>query len=101
MDVGGKPYLYYLIPGLLAMTTMRNSHAVRIHPISVMRLHEKSFGMLFFIRPPGCICLVAGHILAGAPRMYSGVFILVLGLVSGAGLGAQRLAPHRGCPLIH
>ena len=43
MDVGGQPYLYYLIPGLLAMTTMRNSYTSVSTRISVMRLHEKSF----------------------------------------------------------
>ena len=26
MEMDGRPYLYYLIPGLLAMTTMRNSY---------------------------------------------------------------------------
>ena len=79
-------YLYYLIPGLLAMTTMRNSYTSVSTRISVMRLHEKSFECYFY-SPTRMYLLAAGHILAGALRgMYSGVFILVLGLVSGAGL---------------
>ena len=82
---GGQPYLYYLIPGLLAMTTMRNSYTSVSTRISVMRLHEKSFECYFY-SPTRMYLLAAGHILAGALRgMYSGVFILVLGLVSGAG----------------
>ena len=86
MDVGGQPYLYYLIPGLMAMTTMRNSYTSVSTRISVMRLHEKSFECYFY-SPTRMYLLAAGHILAGALRgMYSGVFILVLGLVSGAGL---------------
>lgn len=43
MEMDGRPYLYYLIPGLLAMTTMRNSYTSVSTRISVMRLHEKSF----------------------------------------------------------
>lgn len=44
--------------------------------------------MCYFYSPTGMYLLAAGHILkAEALRgMYSGVFILVLGLVSGAGL---------------
>lgn len=86
MDVGGQPYLYYLIPGLLAMTTMRNSYTSVSTRISVMRLHEKSFECYFY-SPTRMYLLAMGHILAGALRgVYSGLFIVLLGLVSGAGL---------------
>ena len=83
MDVDGQPYLYYLIPGLLAMTTMRNSYTSVSTRISVMRLHEKSFECYFY-SPTRMYLLAMGHIIAGAMRgMYSGVFIVLLGLVSG------------------
>lgn len=86
MDVGGQPYLYYLIPGLLAMTTMRNSYTSVSTRISVMRLHEKSFECYLY-SPTRMYLLAAGHILAGALRgMYSGLFIVILGLASGARL---------------
>lgn len=86
MDVGGQPYLHYLIPGLLAMTTMRNSYTSVSTRISVMRLHEKSFECYFY-SPTRMYRLAMGHILAGALRgMYSGVFIVILGIVSGARL---------------
>lgn len=86
MDVNGQPYLLYLIPGLLAMTTMRNSYTSVSTRISVMRLHEKSFECYFY-SPTRMYLLAVGHILAGALRgMYSGIFILILGAVSGARL---------------
>lgn len=86
MDVDGRPYLFYLIPGLLAMTTMRNSYTSVSTRISVMRLHEKSFECYFY-SPTRMYLLAAGHILAGAARgMYAGIFILVLGFASGVKL---------------
>lgn len=86
MEVDGRPYLHYLIPGLLAMTTMRNSYTSVSTRISVMRLHEKSFESYFYT-PTRMYLLAIGHILAGALRgLYSGVFILILGVISGAGL---------------
>lgn len=86
IDSGGQPYLYYLIPGLLSMTTMRNSYTSVSTRISVMRLHEKSFESYFY-SPTKMYLLATGHILAGALRgLYSGIFILILGFVSGAGL---------------
>lgn len=82
----GQPYLYYLIPGLLAMTTMRSSYTAVSTRISVMRLHEKSFECYFYT-PVRMYRLAAGHILAGALRgLYSGVFIIFLGVISGAKL---------------
>ena len=48
IDSGGQPYLHYLIPGLLSMTTMRNSYTSVSTRISVMRLHEKSFESYFY-----------------------------------------------------
>lgn len=86
MEVNGQLYLYYLIPGLLAMTTMRNSYTSVSTRISVMRLHEKSFECYFY-SPTRMYLLAIGHILAGALRgMYSGIFIVLLGIVSGARL---------------
>lgn len=82
----GRPYLYYLIPGLLAMTTMRNSYTSVSTRISVMRLHEKSFECYFY-SPTRMDMLAMGHILAGAFRgLYSGLFIVLLGWISGAGM---------------
>jgi len=86
IDSGGQPYLHYLIPGLLSMTTMRNSYTSVSTRISVMRLHEKSFESYFY-SPTKMYLLATGHILAGTLRgLYSGIFILILGFVSGAGL---------------
>lgn len=83
MEIHGQPYLRYLLPGLLAMTTMRNSYTSVSMRISVMRLHEKSFECYFY-SPTRMYLLAVGHILAGAFRgLYSGVFILILGAAAG------------------
>ena len=79
IDSGGQPYLHYLIPGLLSMTTMRNSYTSVSTRISVMRLHEKSFESYFY-SPTMMYLLATGHILAGALRRwdlhsYSGIRI--------------------------
>lgn len=80
----GQPYLYYLIPGLLAMTTMRNSYAAVSTRISVMRLHEKSFECYIY-SPTRMYFLAMGHIFAGALRgLYAGVPIFLLAFLSGA-----------------
>ncbi|WP_101875832.1 ABC transporter permease [Lachnoclostridium edouardi] len=89
MTVEGRPYLYYLLPGLLAMTIMRNSYTSVSTRISVMRLHEKSFECYLYSPTPMYI-LAAGHILAGAVRgLYAGLFILILGFLSGGGLAVN------------
>lgn len=86
VNVGERPYLFYLIPGVLAMTTMRNSYTAVSTRVSVMRLHEKSFECYFY-SPTKIWMLVIGHILSGAMRgMYAGLFVVLAGLVANAGL---------------
>lgn len=84
VTIDGQPYLYYLIPGILAMTTMRNSYSAVSMRISVARLHEKSFEM-YLLAPMRMTSLAIGYVLAGAFRgIYAGSFILLIGLLVGA-----------------
>ncbi|KDR96497.1 ABC-2 type transporter [Peptoclostridium litorale DSM 5388] len=83
LSVEGQPYMFYLIPGLLAMTTMRNSYSAISMRVSVTRLHEKSFET-FIYSPTRISRLAIGHILAGALRgVYSGIFVIIMGMISG------------------
>ncbi len=83
ITVEGLPYLYFLIPGLLSMTTMRNSYSAVSMRISITRLHEKSFESYIY-SPTRMSHLAIGYILAGALRgMYAGLFVILIGLLSG------------------
>ena len=80
----GQPYLLFLLPGILSMTTMRSSYTAISTRISVTRLHEKSFES-FVYSPTRMPLLAIGHIVAGALRgMYAGVGVIIIGLISGA-----------------
>lgn len=86
VTVEGQPYLFYLIPGIIAMTTMRNSYSAISMRVSVTRLHEKSFEAYLY-SPTKMHNLTLGHILAGAARgLYAGVFVILIGLISGVRL---------------
>lgn len=86
VSIDGKPYLFYLIPGVLAMTTMRGSYTAVSTRISVMRLHEKSFECYFY-SPTKISLLAFGHIISGALRgIYAGLFVVIAGLVANSGI---------------
>ena len=82
ISVGGKPYLYFLLPGILAMSTMRNSYAPTSTRVSLTRLHERSFECYIF-SPTRMSGLALGHILAGAARgVYAGIFVIAIGIIA-------------------
>ena len=84
--VEGRPYIFFLVPGILSMATMRNSYTAIATRISITRLHEKSFEC-FVYSPTRMSGLVIGYVLAGALRgMYAGVFVIAIGLFAGAGI---------------
>lgn len=74
----GKPYLYYILPGVISLTVMRASYSAISMRISVARLHEKSFEN-YIITPTNMYLLTTGHILAGALRgLYAGFLIILI-----------------------
>lgn len=82
LSVDGKPYLYFLLPGILAMSTMRNSYSPTATRVSLTRLHEKSFECYIF-SPTKMSGLAMGHILAGAFRgVYAGTFVIAIGIIA-------------------
>lgn len=75
--VEGSRYMLYIIPGIVALTTMRSSFGAISMRVSVSRLHEKSFEY-YLISPTSMYLLTLGHILAGAFRGMFSFFIIVI-----------------------
>ena len=82
----GKPYLLYLIPGVVSLTTMNGSFNAIAQNLNVQRLYEKAFDQVM-ISPTPLWQFVLGQILPGALRgLYAGGVILLLVWPSHTGL---------------
>ena len=76
----GQSYLEFLIPGVVALTTMNGSFNAIAQSLNVQRLYEKAFDQVM-ISPTPLWQFIAGQILAGSLRgMYAGGVILILTL---------------------
>ena len=82
----GEPYLNFLIPGIVAMSTMTGSFGAVAQNMSVQRLYEKALDQVM-ISPTPLWQFILGQILGGALRgMYAGCVILLLTLPIRTGL---------------
>jgi len=82
----GEPYLNFLIPGIVAMSTMTGSFGAVAQNMSVQRLYEKALDQVM-ISPTPLWQFIVGQILGGALRgMYAGCVILLLTLPIQTGL---------------
>jgi ABC-2 type transport system permease protein len=81
--VEGATYMHFVIPGIIALSTMNTSfNAVAIR-INISKLHEKSFEY-YLTSPVNMYLLALGHILAGVFRgMYAAGLILLVSLLFG------------------
>ena len=85
-SVTDRPYIDFLVPGILALTTMNTSFSAVAQPLNVQRLFEHSFDHII-ISPTPMSAYIAGQMLGGALRgMYSGVLILLLSIPFGAAM---------------
>lgn len=74
----GEPYLNFLIPGVVALTTMNGSFNAVAQNLNVQRLYEKAFDQVM-ISPTPLWQFIVGQILGGSLRgLYAGCVILVL-----------------------
>lgn len=74
----GKPYLLYLIPGVVSLTTMNGSFNAIAQNLNVQRLYEKAFDQVM-ISPTPLWQFIMGQIIAGSFRgIYAGGIILLL-----------------------
>ena len=82
----GEPYLNYLIPGIVSMSTMTGSFSAVAQNMSVQRLYEKALDQVM-ISPTPLWQFIVGQILGGALRgMYASCVILLLTMSIRTGL---------------
>jgi len=82
----GEPYLNFLIPGIVAMSTMTGSFSAVAQNMSVQRLYEKALDQVM-ISPTPLWQFILGQILGGALRgMYAGIVIMAITLPINTGL---------------
>ena len=82
----GQPYLNFLIPGVVSLTTMNGSFNAIAQNLNVQRLYEKAFDQVL-ISPTPLWQFIAGQIIGGSLRgFYAGGVILILTLPIDTGL---------------
>lgn len=76
----GEPYLHFLVPGVVAMSTMTGSFSAIAQNMSVQRLYEKALDQVM-VSPTPLWQFILGQVIGGSLRgMYSGCMILLLTL---------------------
>lgn len=83
--MNGQPYLYFLIPGVVSLTTMNGSFNAIAQNLNVQRLYEKAFDQVI-ISPTPLWQFVVGQMVAGSLRgLYAAliVFFLILPVKTG------------------
>ena len=76
----GEPYLQFLIPGVVAMSTMTGSFSAVAQNMSVQRLYEKALDQVM-VSPTPLWQFIVGQIIGGSLRgMYAACVILLLTL---------------------
>ena len=90
--MNGQPYLYFLIPGVVSLTTMNGSFNAIAQNLNVQRLYEKAFDQVI-ISPTPLWQFIAGQIIAGGLRgLYAGGILLLLLLPIETGLTFNLLS---------
>jgi ABC-2 type transport system permease protein len=82
VQMGGGDYLSYLIPGLVAMSSMNNSYTWVASSINLNRLYFKTF-QVFVQAPIHSSSIMIGEVLAGmAKGLFASALLVVVGLLS-------------------
>ena len=85
-SVTDRPYIDFLVPGLIAMCTMNNSFSAVATALNVQRTFEHSFEQII-ISPTPLTQSVLGQSIGGALRgIYSGLLVLLISLPFGIGI---------------
>ena len=66
-SVTDRPYIDFLVPGIIALTTMNTSFSAVAQPLNVQRIFEHSFDQLI-ISPTPIPAYIFGQMLGGALR---------------------------------
>ncbi len=85
-SMGGRPYIDFLVPGVIAMSTMNNSFSAVSTSLNIQRIFEHSFEQII-ISPTSLGQYVVGQSVGGALRgVYSGILVLLISIPFGVGL---------------
>jgi len=80
--IDGTDYLSYLIPGLVAMSSMNNSYTWVSNALNLNRLYFKTFQVLVQA-PIGPSAVMAGEVLAGMIKgLFASLLIIAVGFLS-------------------
>lgn len=75
VQIGGRSYLEFLIPGLIAMSSMTQAFAIA-GEINIARFYWRIFEE-FQAAPIGCLAYVTGEVLAGITRALLSVGVIL------------------------
>jgi ABC-2 type transport system permease protein len=85
IQVSGGTYINYLLPGLVAMSSMNNSYNWVASGLNLSRLYFKTFQVLVQA-PIASTSIMTGYVLAGMVRgLFASVMIILVGLLAGSG----------------
>jgi len=85
VNISGGSYLNYLLPGLVAMSSMINSFTWVANGLTMGRLYFQTF-QVYIQAPVSAAAIVTGQVASGIVRgLLSSVILLVLGLFLGGG----------------
>ena len=73
----GEPYLNYLIPGIVAMSSMTGSFGAVAQNMSVQRLYEKALDQVM-VSPTPLWQFIVGQIIGGSLRGLYASFVIIL-----------------------
>jgi Nod factor-specific ABC transporter NodJ protein len=78
VNLGGVAYIDFIVPGVVALSTMNVSFNAVATPLSIARLYDKTLEE-YLVAPITIYAYAAGKILAGAARgLYAAAILLVL-----------------------
>jgi ABC-2 type transport system permease protein len=91
VQIKGSDYLSYLIPGLVAMSSMMNSYTWVANALNLNRLYFKSF-QVFIQAPIPPSAIVVGEVLAGMVKgLFASGLILIVGFATASHLSITPL----------
>lgn len=91
VTLGGGDYLHFLIPGLVAMSSMNNSYTWVASALNLNRLYFKTFQVLIQ-SPIAPSSIMVGEVLAGmAKGLFASLLIILVGFAASASFGITPL----------
>jgi ABC-2 type transport system permease protein len=91
VNISGGSYLNFLLPGLIAMSSMINAYTWVANGLTMGRLYFQTF-QVYVQAPVSPAAIVWGQVASGVVRgLLSSIILLVLGLVIGSGLQLNLL----------